>query len=81
MYVKVSYPASIRGSSELNLLGAELDYGGEFCNKVCDEMMEYAASTPPDEVLGAGQEVIHNGGGLEGVGVYGDVPAPALLLL
>ena len=50
-------------------------------NKVCDEMMEYAASKPPDEVLGAGQEVIHNGGGLEGVWVYGDVAAPALLLL
>ena len=37
--------------------------------------------TPPDEVLCAGHEVVHDGGGHQGVGVYGDVPAPPLPLL
>ena len=37
--------------------------------------------TPPDEVLCAGHEVVHDGGGHESVGVYGDVSAPPLPLL
>ena len=37
--------------------------------------------TPPDEVLCAGHEVVHDGGGHQGVGVYRDVPAPPLPLL
>ena len=37
--------------------------------------------TPPDEILSAGHEVIHDGGGHQGVRVYGDVPAPPLPLL
>ena len=37
--------------------------------------------TPPDEVLSAGHEVVHDGGGHEGVGVDGDVSAPPLPLL
>ena len=37
--------------------------------------------TPPDEILCAGHEVVHDGGGHQGVGVYRDVPAPSLPLL
>ena len=37
--------------------------------------------TPPDKILSAGHEVIHDGGGHQGVRVYGDVPAPPLPLL
>ena len=37
--------------------------------------------TPPDEILRAGHEVVHDGGGHQGVRVYGDVPAPPLPLL
>ena len=37
--------------------------------------------TPPDEVLCAGNEVVHDGGGHEGVGVDGDVSAPPVPLL
>ena len=37
--------------------------------------------TPPDEVLSAGHEVVHDGGGHESVGVDGDVSAPPLPLL
>ena len=37
--------------------------------------------TPPDKILCAGHEVIHDGGGHQGVRVYGDVPASPLPLL